>query len=98
VFAISDVLEAAGTASIGSDRVNARALTLDRYLDSYYQLDLVASQEIWKGLSVKMSVKNLTDTARRRIYDRNQTSKTIVERTRRQGRDWAFSLGYTIDF
>ncbi len=98
VFAISDVLDAAGTATIGQDGVNPVSLTLDRYLDDFYQLDLIASQEIWEGLTVKMSIKNLTDTARRRVYDGEQTSRTYVERTRRYGMDWSFAVGYTVDF
>lgn len=98
VFAISDVLDAAGTAGIGNGGVTADTLTLDRYLDDFYQLDLVASQEIWQGLRVKLSVKNLTDTARRRTYDRQQTVETYVERSRKYGRDWSLSLGYTVDF
>ena len=98
VFAISDVLDAAGSAGIGKDRVNADTLTLDRYLDDYYQLDFIASQEIWQGISIKLSVKNLTDTRRRRVYDREQTAKTYVERMRQYGRDWSLSVGYAVDF
>ena len=98
VFAISDVLDAAGTATIGQDGVNPVSLTLDRYLDDFHQLDLIASQEIWEGLTVKMSIKNLTDSPRRRVYDTEQTSRTYVERTRRFGMDWSFSFGYTVDF
>ncbi len=98
VFAISDVLDAAGTASIGPDRVNALSLTLDRYLDEFHQVDLIAAQEIWEGLTVKMSIKNLTDSPRRRVFDREQTSQTYVERSRRFGMDWSFSVGYALDF
>ena len=97
VFAISDVLDAAGTASLDPNG-DAQSLTLDRYLDDFYQLDLVVSQEIWKGLRAKMSVKNLTDTERKRVYDRAQTTRTYVERSRRSGRDWSFSLGYVVEF
>lgn len=97
VFAISDVLDAAGSVSLDGGG-NPASLTLDRYFDSFHQLDLVGSQEIWKGVTLKVSVKNLTDTARRRIYDRRQTAQTYVERTRRQGRDWSFSIGYSVDF
>ena len=98
VFAISDVLDAAGTASIGADRVNPVSLTLDRYLDDFHQVDLIAAQEIWQGLTVKMSIKNLTDSPRRRVYDREQTAQTYVERSRRFGMDWSFSVGYAVDF
>lgn len=98
VFAISDVLDAAGTASIGPDRVNPVSLTLDRYLDDFYQVDLIAAQEIWEGITLKMSIKNLTDSPRRRVYDREQTSQTYVERSRRFGMDWSLSVGYVVDF
>lgn len=97
VFAISDVLDAAGSVSLDGGG-NPASLTLDRYFDSFHQLDLVGSQEIWKGVTLKVSVKNLTDTARRRIYDRKQTAQTYVERTRRQGQDWSIALGYSVDF
>lgn len=98
VFAISDVLDAAGTAGISRDLVNADTLTLDRYLDDYYQLDFIASQEIWQGISVKLSVKNLTNTARKRFYDREQTDQTYIERERKYGRDWSLSVGYSVEF
>ena len=63
-FAISDVLDAAGF----GEPNQAGALvsyTLDRYLDSYGQLDLVISQKLWRGFSIGFSAKNLTDTKRR---------------------------------
>ena len=97
VFAISDVLDAAGTATLGPDG-SVVAFTLDRYLDQYHQLDLVVSQRIWRGLTAKVSVKNLTDSTRRRIYDPEQTSGRVTERSWTYGRDWAFSLGYTHEF
>ena len=97
VFAISDILDAAGSTALGSDQVG-RTQTLDRYLDSFYQLDFVASQRIWGGLKAKVSAKNLTDTKRRRIYDQAQTNRKITERERTFGRDWSFSLSYAYEF
>lgn len=97
LFAISDVLDAAGSVALGPDGLG-RSLTLDRYLDSFYQLDLVAAQRIWGGLKAKVSVKNLTDTRRRRIYDQEQTNQKYTERDRRFGRDWSFSLSYEYTF
>lgn len=97
VFAISDVLDAAGTASLNPNG-EALSVTLDRYLDEYYQLDFVASQRIVKGLTAKLSVKNLTNTRRRRVYDSEQTSRKYIERVRRSGRDWSFSLAYVLEF
>jgi len=95
-FAISDVLDAAGTTAFGPFKSVSN--TLDRYVDSFYQLDLVASQKIWRGLSVKMSVKNLTNSVRRRTYDEKQLEQTVAERSGRVGRDWSFSVGYTHEF
>jgi len=108
-FAISDVLDAAGTA--GQDRDGEiRSATLDRYVDSFEQLDLVASQKLrfetflpneWRipgALSFKMSIKNLTDSRRQIIYDDAQTSQEIAERSFRLGRDYSFSIAYEIEF
>ena len=96
-FAISDVLDAAGTATLGPNG-SAVAFTLDRYLDQFHQLDLIVSQRIWRGLTAKVSVKNLTDSTRRRIYDPEQTVGTVTERSWKYGRDYSFSLGYTHAF
>jgi hypothetical protein len=71
---------------------------LDRYVDSFYQLDLILSQEIWDGLVFKASVKNLTDTKRAIIYDPDQTREEISERRLRIGQDYSFSLTYTHEF
>jgi len=92
-FAISDVLDAAGSASI-SPSGEVISATLDRYIDSFHQLDLVFSQELFAGLSFKVSVKNLTDSTRRIVYDRNQTVNRIAEREYKVGRDYSFSLKY----
>lgn len=97
VFAISSVLDAAGVASV--DRLGAaRSFVLDRYVDSFYQVDFVASQQIWRGLGAKFSVKNLTNSTREIIYDREQTRDSISERTLKIGRDFSFALTYTLTF
>ena len=96
-FAISDVLDAAGTATLDPGG-SVVAFTLDRYLDEYHQLDLIVSQKIWRGLTAKVSVKNLTDSTRRRIYDPEQTIGRVTERSWTYGRDYSFSLGYTHEF
>ena len=98
-FAISNVLDAAGSASIGPDGT-VYSFVPDRYLDSYGQLDLVMSQTFYveaiKGdLTVKASVKNLTDSKRGYVYDENQTIDNVYERTYRVGRDFSLSLSYT---
>jgi outer membrane receptor protein involved in Fe transport len=98
-FAISNVLDAAGSASIAPDG-SVQSFVPDRYLDAYGQLDLVMSQTFYverlKGdLTLKASIKNLTDSSRGIVYDTNQTINEISERAYKVGRDFAFSLTYT---
>jgi outer membrane receptor protein involved in Fe transport len=90
-FAISDLLDAAGVAAPDSSG-RIRTFALDRYVDSYEQLDLVISQELWKGLSVKFNAKNLTDSKRAIVYDPEQTAHRVAEREYRRGRDYSFTL------
>ena len=97
VFAISDVLTAAGSASLGPNGVPV-SMTLDRYQDEFYQLDFIASQRIWGGLSAKMSVKNLTNSKRRIVYDQEQTNTKVTERSWKKGREWSFALVYSYEF
>lgn len=96
-FAISDVLDAAGGATEfdTSPQVSTLAYTLDRYVDEFHQLDLVASQELWKGVAVKFVAKNLTDSKRAIVYDPEQTAGRIVEREYRVGRDYSLELSWT---
>jgi len=99
VFAISSVLDAAGSTALLPNG-NLSAFTLDRYVDSFYQLDLTLSQtwfvEILRGdLTLKASIKNLTDSPRRFVYDTEQTTAEFAERSFRFGRDYSFSLGYS---
>ncbi len=111
-FAISDLLDAAGTASQGPDG-RITTLTLDRYIDWFYTLDLVFSQTfpfdvslerlgvegtIPSALTFKTSIKNLTNSPRRIIYDPVQTSRTVAERSYKVGRDYSVSLTYSFAF
>jgi TonB-dependent receptor len=101
-FAISDVLDAAGSASLNANN-NVFAFTLDRYVDSYHQLDLSASQtwhvDFLRGdLTLRAGVKNLTNSARGLIYDPEQTRDEVAERSYQIGRDVSFSLSYTFTF
>jgi outer membrane receptor protein involved in Fe transport len=104
VFAISDVLDAAGNATVppvGSGSVFQ--LSLDRYVDSFYQFDLVGSQRFSMGKipgewTAKASIKNLTDSTRRLIYDTEQTIRKYAERSYKIGRDYSFSLTYDYHF
>jgi hypothetical protein len=99
-FAISDVLDAAGAAFVSPDG-RSIGLRLDRYLDSYGQLDLVLSQS-WSpsflgggSLTFKASLKNLTDSTRGRFYDPNQTNEIVYERRFKVGRSYKFGVTYS---
>jgi TonB-dependent receptor len=95
-FAISDVLDAAGF-GVPNQAPTGDALvsfTIDRYVDSYEQLDLVISQKLWRGFSVGFTAKNLTDSTRRIIYDPAQTSHRITEREYKRGRDYSLTVSW----
>ena len=89
-FAISDVLDAAGGPSFIDSSSIVRGLTLDRYVDSFYTLDLIMRQE-WRPafmrgtLEFSFRIKNLTDTWRGIIYDPDATAGTFYERRFRVG-------------
>jgi outer membrane receptor protein involved in Fe transport len=99
-FAISDVLDAAGSAAVGPDG-RTLGLRLDRYLDSYGQLDLVLSQSWSPGflrggsLTFKASLKNLTDSTRGRFYDPDQTHEKVYDRRYKLGRTYKFGITYS---
>jgi outer membrane receptor protein involved in Fe transport len=107
-FAISDVLDAAGVANAGPDG-QILAFTVDRYVDSFWQLDLIASQTFhldrlpggWSlpgDLILKLSAKNLTNTTRALVYDREQTDDEFEERSYKVGRDLKLSVTYSFSF
>jgi TonB-dependent receptor len=98
-FAISDVLDAAGSAALNNSG-QVVSYTLDRYIDSMTQLDFTLSQKVHverlRGdLTFKFNVKNLTDSSRSIVYDREQTSDEVAERSYKIGRDFSFSITYT---
>ena len=102
VFAISDVLDAAGTAGLNSagERI---AFTLDRYTDDFHQLDLIIRQEFelprqLGGLQLKADFKNLTNTRRGIFYDRSQLSGKVYERRFKSGIDYTFSMTWTYEY
>ena len=96
-FAISDVLQAAGSAGVGvNGQVNT--FTIDKYVDSFHQLDLVFRRELWAGFEFKASIKNLTDSVRGVKYDTAATAQTYFERRWRRGRDYSFALVYSHSF
>ena len=92
-YAISDVLDAAGSVFVGANNVT-QSYVPDRYVDSFGQLDLIVSQEIWRGLTMTLQAKNLTDSTRRIVYDPYMTSSEIPERSEKLGRDFKLQLKY----
>lgn len=101
-FAISSILDAAGSAALNNNN-DIISFTLDRYLDSFHQLDLIVSQtwhiDLLRGdLTLKATAKNLTDSTRRIVYDPDQTAGTIAERSWKAGRDFSVSLTYSVSF
>jgi hypothetical protein len=48
--------------------------------------------------TAKASIKNLTDTTRKVIYDQDQTIDDVSERSFKVGRDYSFSIGYTLTY
>lgn len=96
-FAISDVLDAAGSANPQAN-FQITSFTLDEYIDAFHQLDLIFRQKLWRGIELKVSLKNLTDSQRGVIYDPEQTRGEIAERRTRVGRDYSFSLSFEHQF
>jgi outer membrane receptor protein involved in Fe transport len=100
-FGISDVLDAAGGPTFIDNVGRVQGYGLDRYVASYYSLDLVIDQS-WtpdflpRGtLGFKFQLRNLTDSVRGVIYDPVATSEEIAERKYRVGRDYKFSISYS---
>jgi outer membrane receptor protein involved in Fe transport len=101
-FAISDILNAAGTATIAPDG-EVLSYTLDRYTDAYDEFRVIASQtfqlpEDFGEITLKFAAKNLTDSTRRILYDPGATRERIPERSLNVGRDYSVSLTYTRRF
>jgi len=101
-FAISDVLDAIGSVAI---RPNGEvfAYVPDRYVDSYRQMDLTASQTFSLGvipgdLTAKLGIKNLTNSTRKLIYDTTQTDQEYTQRSVRIGLDYTFGITYSFRF
>jgi TonB-dependent receptor len=92
-FAISDVLDAAGTA-FTNNTGQTLSMTLDRYIDSYQTLDLVVGQKLWRGLAARFTAKNLTNSRRQLVYDASQTNGKFEERSYKYGQTFSFELSY----
>jgi len=101
-FAISDVLDTAGSVALNANN-EVTQFALDRFVDEFDQLDLIMRQDVelprMPGVwTLSASIKNLTDTTRQIVFDENQTVDEIQERSFKTGRDYAFSLKYTLEF
>jgi len=101
-FAISDVLDAAGTTNLLPNG-EVLSFTPDRFVDDFYELRFTASQRWSPGFvpgvfTLSGSVKNLTDSERAIVFDPNQTTEEVEERAFKIGRDWSISLTYQLDF
>jgi hypothetical protein len=96
-FAISDVLDALGT-GIPAANGSINSYTLDRYTDSFSQLDAIAIQELGWGFTLKGSVKNITDSRRGLVYDSEYTSSKVAEQQFKIGRDYSLELKFTYVF
>jgi len=83
VFAISDVLDAAGSASIGADG-RVYAFTIDRYIDSFYQLDLILSQT-WRVEWLRDAAR-VVDLRGLRVDRFGEQNRQCPGRRRRDGR------------
>jgi len=58
-----------------------------------HNLDLIASQSIWKGISLKMSAKNLIDQPVKKVYE--YQGREYVNNQNSKGRSYSFSLNYS---
>lgn len=97
-FAISDVLDAAGSATLNPDGTTF-AYVPDRYVGSYMDLRATISQTFplpgnLGEMTFSATAKNLTDSSRKLIYDTTQTGEEIREQELRWGRDYSFGLTF----
>lgn len=94
-FSISDILDSAGSVisppEVGRD---VSTLSLDRYIGSFEQFDLIVTQK-WKNWTFGLSIKNLTDSERTVFNDPDQTTGDINEESFKVGRDYSISASYT---
>lgn len=101
-FAISDVLDAAGSATL-SNTGTVLEYVPDRYVGAFSDLRATISKTVplpggLGDLVLRATGKNLLNGPRRLIYDPFQTNKEIVEQELRSGRDFSFSLTFRRTF
>lgn len=97
-FAISDVLDAAGSTTLGANG-DVLEFTPDRYVGAFMDLraTIAKTVELPNGLgemTFRATGKNLTDSTRKLIYDPYQTSQEVTTQSLRLGREWSFSLTF----
>lgn len=97
-FAISDVLDAAGSATLNPDGTTFSYVP-DRYVGSYMDLRATLSKTFllpgsFGEMTLSATAKNLTNSSRKLIYDTTQTNKEIAEQELRYGRDYSFALTF----
>lgn len=88
LFAQSDVLDSAAGYLGGEGNTVA---SVDRYQESYYQLDFTLKQRLTDNWTLGFSAKNLTDTERKLVYDDDVVS-AADNRTYKLGREYSISL------
>ncbi len=101
-FAISDVLDAAGSATL-SNTGTVLEYVPDRYVGAFSDLRATISKTIplpggLGDLVLRATGKNLLNGPRRLVYDPYQTNKQIVEQELRSGRDFSLSLTFRRTF
>jgi len=97
-FAISDVLDAAGSAAI-SNTGETLEYVPDRYIGSFQDLRATIAKtfQLPSGLgelTFRATAKNLLDSPRELIYDPAQTAKEITEQELQTGIDYGFSITF----
>lgn len=101
-FAISDVLDAAGSVAI-SNTGRTLEYVPDRYVGAFQDLRATIAKTFMLpanlgAITLRASAKNLLDSPRRLIYDPAQTSKEIVEQELRTGIDYGLSITFRREF
>jgi len=85
LFSQSDVLRTAAAVTGGGAIPN-------RYDRSFHELNLVIKQKIFEHFTLGLSVKNLTDSERAIVYDKDVVSGIAPEREYTVGRSYSISI------
>ncbi|MDX1529968.1 MAG: TonB-dependent receptor [Rhodothermales bacterium] len=71
-------------------------ITPDLYEESRATLDLTARQDIWGGLALKFSAKNLLGESYRLAYYDEDTAEDFLRREYDLGRSFSFGISYSL--